>query len=105
MTTKPEEVPSATKQVNVSAQLVKDLRERHQRGLQRLPRGPGGSRRRYREGFLQPVGKVVEQLKAAGCVAGARVVVEKPFGRDLISAQKLNQILHSQFPETKHLSH
>ena len=28
MTTKPEEVPSATKQVNVSAQLVKDLRER-----------------------------------------------------------------------------
>ena len=28
MTTKPEEVPLATKQVNVSAQLVKDLRER-----------------------------------------------------------------------------
>lgn len=45
-------------------------------------------------------GKVVEQLKAAGCVAGARVVVEKPFGRDLISAQKLNQILHREFPET-----
>src|ERR1700719_895549 len=33
MTTKPEEVPSATKQVNVSAQLVKDLRERTSAGF------------------------------------------------------------------------
>ncbi len=33
MTTKPEEVPPATKQVNVSAQLVKDLRERTSAGF------------------------------------------------------------------------
>ena len=33
MTTKPEEVPSATKQVNVSAQLVKDLRARTSAGF------------------------------------------------------------------------
>ena len=31
---------------------------------------------------------------------GARVVVEKPFGRDLASAQELNEILHRAFPET-----
>ena len=43
---------------------------------------------------------VVEQLAKSGCAAhGARVVVEKPFGHDLSSAQELNRILHSVFPE------
>jgi len=42
---------------------------------------------------------VVEQLAKSGCSHGARVIVEKPFGRDLASAQKLNQILHSVFTE------
>jgi glucose-6-phosphate 1-dehydrogenase len=42
---------------------------------------------------------VVKQLKAAGCTAGARVVVEKPFGRNLASAQVLNQTLHAEFNE------
>ncbi len=45
-------------------------------------------------------GPVVEQLKAAGCIEGARVIVEKPFGRDLESAKQLNQILHSEFDES-----
>lgn len=45
-------------------------------------------------------GKVVEQLKVSGSTKGARVVVEKPFGRDLASAQKLNQTLHREFAET-----
>jgi glucose-6-phosphate 1-dehydrogenase len=44
-------------------------------------------------------GPVVEGLGKSGCANGARVVVEKPFGRDLASAQSLNQILHSVFPE------
>jgi glucose-6-phosphate 1-dehydrogenase len=43
--------------------------------------------------------EVVKQLKSAGCTAGARVVLEKPFGRDLASAQQLNQTLHSEFNE------
>jgi glucose-6-phosphate 1-dehydrogenase len=38
-------------------------------------------------------------LKDQGINEGARVVVEKPFGRDLQSAQELNAILHSAFPE------
>jgi glucose-6-phosphate 1-dehydrogenase len=42
---------------------------------------------------------VVEGLEHAGCAKDARVIVEKPFGRDLASAQSLNQILHSVFPE------
>jgi glucose-6-phosphate 1-dehydrogenase len=42
---------------------------------------------------------VVEQLAKAGCTNGGRVIVEKPFGRDLSSAQELNRILLSTFDE------
>src|SRR6185437_15069759 len=42
---------------------------------------------------------VVKGLDASGCAEGARVVVEKPFGRDLKSARELNRTLHSIFPE------
>lgn len=42
---------------------------------------------------------VVEGLGKSGCANGARVVIEKPFGRDLKSAQELNQVLSSVFPE------
>ena len=42
---------------------------------------------------------VVKNLKASGCGAGARVIVEKPFGRDLASAQELNATLHRHFSE------
>jgi glucose-6-phosphate 1-dehydrogenase len=45
-------------------------------------------------------GTVVEQLVKSGCARGARVVVEKPFGNDLASAQELNRVLLSAFPET-----
>ena len=44
-------------------------------------------------------GMVVEQLAKASCTEGARVIVEKPFGRDLASAQALNRILLSAFDE------
>lgn len=44
-------------------------------------------------------GRVVEQLAKAGCTQGARVVVEKPFGRDLESARALNAILLNAFDE------
>ncbi|HEX5122833.1 MAG TPA: glucose-6-phosphate dehydrogenase [Rhodanobacteraceae bacterium] len=42
---------------------------------------------------------VVGSLRDAGCVEGARVVLEKPFGRDLASARELNETLHRVFPE------
>jgi glucose-6-phosphate 1-dehydrogenase len=44
-------------------------------------------------------GTVVELLGSSGCAANARVVLEKPFGRDLASAQALNATLHDIFPE------
>jgi glucose-6-phosphate 1-dehydrogenase len=44
-------------------------------------------------------GVVVEQLDRSGSARGARVVVEKPFGRDLESARALNRVLGGAFDE------
>jgi len=44
-------------------------------------------------------GVVVKGLANSSCAKDARVVVEKPFGRDLVSARKLNETLHQAFPE------
>ncbi len=44
-------------------------------------------------------GVVVKHLEKSGCAKGARVLVEKPFGRDLASARKLNRILLKTFAE------
>jgi len=46
-------------------------------------------------------GTVAEGLAKSGCAENSRVVVEKPFGRDLASAQELNRILHQYFPEER----
>jgi glucose-6-phosphate 1-dehydrogenase len=43
---------------------------------------------------------VVEQLIRANCTQGARVIIEKPFGRDLASARSLNNILLQTFNES-----
>jgi glucose-6-phosphate 1-dehydrogenase len=42
---------------------------------------------------------VVEQLAASRCTDGARVIIEKPFGRDVASARELNDILLRSFDE------
>jgi glucose-6-phosphate 1-dehydrogenase len=43
---------------------------------------------------------VVQKLAQSGCTEGGRVIVEKPFGHDLASAQNLNRCLHQFFPES-----
>src|SRR6201987_4000200 len=45
-------------------------------------------------------GVVAEHLSGSGSAEGARIVVEKPFGRDLGSARALNQTPHEHFPES-----
>jgi glucose-6-phosphate 1-dehydrogenase len=42
---------------------------------------------------------VIKGLGASGLAANARVIVEKPFGRDLASARALNRAARSVFPE------
>jgi len=44
-------------------------------------------------------GTVINGLGAAGLAQNARVIVEKPFGRDLASARALNHVARSVFPE------
>lgn len=44
-------------------------------------------------------GEVVGCLEVSGCAAGARIIVEKPFGRDLASAVALNETIHKVFAE------
>ena len=45
-------------------------------------------------------GCVAEGLASVGLHRGARIVVEKPFGRDLVSARELNGIIHEHFDES-----
>jgi glucose-6-phosphate 1-dehydrogenase len=42
---------------------------------------------------------VAEGLAKSGSTSNARIIVEKPFGRDLASAQSLNRMIHQFFPE------
>jgi glucose-6-phosphate 1-dehydrogenase len=42
---------------------------------------------------------LIQGLARSGSATGARVVLEKPFGRDLASAQELNRILREEFDE------
>ena len=44
--------------------------------------------------------EVLDQLVNCGCMTNARIIVEKPFGHDLASAQHLNRVLLRNFDET-----
>ena len=44
---------------------------------------------------------VVRGLAASGCARGARLIVEKPFGRSLASARELNATIHTVFDEAR----
>ncbi len=44
---------------------------------------------------------VVESLAKSDCIKNSRVIVEKPFGHDLASAQRLNAALHAVLPESR----
>jgi glucose-6-phosphate 1-dehydrogenase len=44
---------------------------------------------------------IVDRLEETGMHAGSKIVIEKPFGRDLESARKLNEELHRAFDESQ----
>ncbi len=73
------------------------LRER----LDHLDREHGTDGRRLFYCGTPPVAypDIVRRLGEEGMAGGSRVVVEKPFGRDLESARDLNRILHEVFDE------
>ena len=47
------------------------------------------------------VPEIVRSLGGAGLASGTRLVVEKPFGRDLASAKELNSTIHDIFDESQ----
>lgn len=70
--------------------------------FQRLKQALGSASRPIHYLAIPPsmFGTVVGGLGSSGCNKDARVIVEKPFGRDLASAQALNRELHEIFPES-----
>ena len=66
-----------------------------------LRKALGGARRPVHYLAIPPslFTTVAARLGESGCAAGARVVVEKPLGRDLSSAQTLNRALRAVFAE------
>jgi glucose-6-phosphate 1-dehydrogenase len=69
--------------------------------FQVLRRELNGARRPAHYLAIPPVmfEAVVDHLGKSGCARGARVIIEKPFGRDLVSARDLNRILLGTFDE------
>jgi glucose-6-phosphate 1-dehydrogenase len=69
--------------------------------FEKLRKAIGGATRPVHYLAIPPglFGSVVESLGESGCAHNARIIIEKPFGHDLLSAQKLNSILHTVFPE------
>jgi glucose-6-phosphate 1-dehydrogenase len=63
----------------------------------------GGDPQRLFHLAVPPVAfqSVVEMLGASGLAQGSRVIIEKPFGTDLASAQALNDSLHKVFDESR----
>ncbi len=53
----------------------------------------------YMEVPAQLFGRIAQGIATAGRAAGARVMVEKPFGVDLASSRQLNDTMHQYFPE------
>jgi glucose-6-phosphate 1-dehydrogenase len=70
--------------------------------FKRLKESLGGARRPLHYLAIPPsmFATVIQGLARAGCADDARVIVEKPFGRDVASARTLNQTLHEAFPES-----
>jgi glucose-6-phosphate 1-dehydrogenase len=61
--------------------------------------GPGSRLLYYLEVPPLLFGRIAQGIDGAGRAAGARLMVEKPFGADLASARQLNDTMHKYFPE------
>jgi glucose-6-phosphate 1-dehydrogenase len=69
----------------------------------RLRQALGGAERPLHYLAIPPsmFATVAKGLAASGSARGARLVVEKPFGRDLASARELNRVLRRYLPESR----
>ena len=91
--------PAATKMLSLLRYVDGDLGDDATYQAMSEAAGPGGSLLFYLEVPPFLFGRIAEGIAKAGRAAGARVMVEKPFGTDLASSQKLNDTMHQYFSE------
>ena len=91
--------PAAVKMLNLLRYVDGDLGDEATYKQMSDEIGPGQQVLYYLEVPPPLFGRIAQGIAGAGRGAGARVMVEKPFGSDLASSQELNDTMHKYFPE------
>jgi glucose-6-phosphate 1-dehydrogenase len=91
--------PAATKMLGLLRYVDGDLGDDATYHAMSQQVGPGQRILFYLEVPSALFGRIAQGIAAAGRASGARVMVEKPFGNDLVSAQQLNATMHKFFAE------
>jgi glucose-6-phosphate 1-dehydrogenase len=91
--------PAAAKMLSLLRYVDGDLGDEATYEAMSAAAGPGQELLCYLEVPPFLFGRIAQGIAAAGRSQGARVMVEKPFGADLASSQKLNETMHQYFPE------
>ena len=91
--------PAATKMLSLLRYVDGDLDDDATYQAMSQAAGPGKEVLFYMEVPAFLFGRIAQGIATAGRAAGARVMVEKPFGSDLASSQKLNETMHQYFSE------
>jgi glucose-6-phosphate 1-dehydrogenase len=91
--------PAATKMLSLLRYVDGDLDDDATYQAMSQAAGPGNQVLFYMEVPAFLFGRIAEGIAKAGRAAGARVMVEKPFGSDLASCQQLNATMHQYFAE------
>ena len=95
--------PAATKLLGLLRYVDGDLDDDATYAAMSEEMGSGGRALFYLEVPPPLFGRIAQGIADAGRAEGARVMVEKPFGTDLESAQKLNETMHQVLPRGRHL--
>jgi len=91
--------PAAVKMVNLLRYVDGDLGDEATYKAMSDEIGAGQKVLYYMEVPAQLFGRIAQGIAGAGRSAGARVMVEKPFGIDLASSRQLNDTMHQHFDE------
>ncbi|MDR2985459.1 MAG: glucose-6-phosphate dehydrogenase [Nocardiopsaceae bacterium] len=93
------DTPAAAKMLSLLRYVDGDLADDNTYQAMSKAIGAGTSVLFYLEVPPPLFGRIAAGIAKAGRAKGGRVMVEKPFGTDLASARKLNQIMHEHFSE------
>jgi glucose-6-phosphate 1-dehydrogenase len=91
--------PAAKKMVSLLRYVDGDLDDDKTYEAMSQAAGPGQQGAVLHRGAGALFGRIAQGIATAGRADGARVMVEKPFGSDLASSEKLNETMHKYFAE------